>query len=60
MFPENLGDHLSIDEVEVSGGELYTVLTNKEHHGRQGCLVAIVQGTTVEIVSAAINRMPLA
>ena len=59
MFPENLGDHLSIDEVEVSGGELYTVLTNKERHGKQRCLVAIVQGTKVEIVSAAINRIPL-
>lgn len=59
VFPENIGDDLSLDEVEVSGGELYTVLTNKEQHGKRGCLVAIVQGTKVEIVSAAINRIPL-
>jgi transposase len=59
VFPENLGDHLSIDEVEVSGGELYTVLTNKERHSKQGCLVAIVQGTKVDIVTEAINRIPL-
>jgi len=59
VFPENVGDHLSIDEVEVSGGELYTVLTNKERHGKQGCLVAIVQGTKVETVSAAIGKIPL-
>jgi len=59
VFPENLGDDLSIDEVEVSGGELYTVLTNKERHGKQGCLVAIVQGTKVEIVSEAICKIPL-
>lgn len=59
MFPENIGDDLSLDEVEVSGGELYTVLTNKERHGRRGCLVAIVQGTKVETVTAAISRIPL-
>ena len=59
VFPKNIGDHLSIDEVEVSGGELYTVLTNKERHGKAGCLVAIVQGTKVETVTAAISRIPL-
>jgi transposase len=59
VFPENIGDDLSIDEVEVSGGELYTVLTNKERQGKRGCLVAIVQGTKVETVSTAINRIPL-
>lgn len=59
VFPQNIGDHVSIDEVEVSGGELYTVLTNKERHGRRGCLVAIVQGTKVEEVIAAISRIPL-
>jgi transposase len=59
VFPENIGSHLSIDEVEVSGGDLYTVLTNKERHGKSGCLVAMVQGTKVETVTAAINRIPL-
>jgi transposase len=54
-----MGDDLSIDEVEISGGELYTVVTNKERHGKQGCLVAIVQGTKVEIVIKAISRIPL-
>lgn len=59
VFPENIGDHLSLDEVEISRGELYTVLTNKERHGKQGCLVAIVAGTKVETVSKAISRIPL-
>ena len=54
-----MGDDLNIDEVEISGGELYTVVTNKEQHGKQGCLVAIVQGTKVEIVIKAISRIPL-
>lgn len=59
VFPENLGEHLSIDEVEVTSGELYTVLTNKDGHGRQGCLVAIVGGTKPDTVSAAICKIPL-
>lgn len=30
LFPENIGEYLSLDEVCLSQGELYTVLTNKE------------------------------
>jgi transposase len=59
VFPENIGDHLSLDEVEVSGGELYTILTNKARHGRQGCLVAIVHGTKAEDVISAFEKIPL-
>jgi len=59
VFPENTGPHLSLDEVSVTNGELYTVLTNKERHGKKGCLVAIVRGTKSEEVIAAINRIPL-
>lgn len=59
IFPENMGGHLSIDEVEVTNGELYTILTNKERHGQKGCLVAIVEGTKVEVVSEAILQIPV-
>lgn len=59
VFPGNLGEHLSLDEVDVSNGELYTVVTNKERHGKQGCLVAIVRGTRVEDVVHALTKMPL-
>ena len=55
-----MGEDLSIDEVTVSNGELYTVLTNKERHGKQGCLVAIVRGTKVNDVVEALKRIPLA
>ena len=43
VFPENVGTHLSLDEVAISQGELYTVLTNKARHSKQGALVAIVK-----------------
>ena len=59
VFPHNIGEHLSLDEVEVSGGELYTILTNKCRHGKQGCLVAVVRGTKVEDVNEALRKMPL-
>jgi len=35
VFPENIGKRLSIDEVALSQGELYTVITNKKAKGRQ-------------------------
>ena len=45
VFPENVGEYLSIDETSVSQGELYTVVTNKSAKGRKGAIVAIVSGT---------------
>ncbi|MDR2774715.1 MAG: transposase [Tannerella sp.] len=58
VFPENIGPHMSIDETSLSNGELYTVLTNKDRHGRKGCLAAIVAGTKSEVVIEAFKRMP--
>jgi len=58
VFPENMGSKMSIDETSLSNGELYTVLTNKDKHGRKGCLAAIVAGTKAEDVIAALRKMP--
>jgi transposase len=44
LFPENIGKHLSIDEVAVTNGELYTVITNKAAHGKRGALVGMIEG----------------
>src|SRR3989344_3256587 len=59
VFSQNVGDHVSIDEVEVSNGDLFTILTNKDRHGKQGCLIAIVQGTKVEEVTEALRKIHL-
>jgi len=32
IFPKNIGQRLSIDEVAVTNGELYTVIINKAAH----------------------------
>ena len=45
IYPENIGKRLSIDEVALSQGELYTIITNKKAKGRAGSIVAIVSGT---------------
>lgn len=57
VFWKNIGPNLSIDETSLSDGELYTILSNKDAHGRKGAIVAIVQGTRVEDVVSALKRI---
>jgi len=59
LFPNNIGQHLSIDEVAVSNGELYTIITNKERHGDKGSLVAMVQGTKANDIVHILNKIPI-
>jgi len=58
LFENNLGEYLSLDEVCLSQGELYTVLTNKEAKGKKGALLAMVKGTVSEKVVAVLERIP--
>ena len=57
VFPKNIGPNLSIDETALSNGDLYTIVSNKDAHGRKGTLVAIVSGTKVEDVVDALLRI---
>lgn len=58
LFPENMGSRLSIDEVALSQGELYTVLTNKKARGRAGSIVAIIEGTKTDKVIKYLSQIP--
>lgn len=58
LFPENLGEHLSIDETSLSHGELYTIVTNKAAKGKKGTIVAIVAGTKAETVIEVLQKIP--
>ncbi len=58
LYKKNLGSYLSIDETCLSQGELYTIVTNKEGHGKQGTLVAMIQGTKSEDVISALEKLP--
>lgn len=58
IFPQNVSGHLSIDETCLSHGELYTVVTNKEAHGKKGTIVAIVSGTKSENIIPILQKIP--
>jgi len=59
IYPQNIGTHLAIDEVTLSLGELYTVVTNKKAKGKKGSLVAIVAGSKTEQVIEHVSKITL-
>lgn len=58
LFPANIGPHISIDETSLSNGDLYTVVTNKDKGGRQGTLIAMIEGTNADKVISILKRIP--
>jgi len=59
IYPENIGEYLSIDEVSLSKGELYTFVTNKKGRGKKGTLVASVKGTKSQDIIDVLSKIPL-
>lgn len=59
IYPENLGEEISIDEVSLSKGELYTFVTNKKGKGKKKTLVAVIKGTKSQDIISVLKRMPL-
>jgi len=59
LFPESIGDHLSLDETAFSNGELYTILTNKKAKGKKGAIVATVKGTKADVVINVLHKISL-
>ena len=49
---------MSIDEVAVSNGELYTVLTNKDAKGGKGSLGGILHGTKASNIVPILSKIP--
>jgi transposase len=58
VYPQNIGEQMSIDETSISDGELYTILTNKAVKGRKGCIAAIVSGTVSDEVIQVLESIP--
>ena len=50
---------MSIDEVSLSKGELYTYVTNKEAKGKRGTLVASIKGTLSQDIINVLSKIPL-
>lgn len=59
LFPQNIGPYLSIDEVSLSQGELYTFVTNKAGKGKQGTLVASIKGTLSKEIAAVLGKLSM-
>jgi transposase len=60
LYPRNVTPSLSIDEVCLSKGELYTIVTNKNEGVRnKGSLVAMIKGTESKKIIAVLNKIPL-
>lgn len=52
-------ESLSIDEVSLSKGELYTIVTNKKTRVKnKSSLVAIINGTESKKIEEALKRIP--
>jgi transposase len=59
LFPENIGPNLSIDEVSVSKGELYTFVTNKAAKGKKGTVVACIADTKAEKIKEVLHKLSI-
>jgi len=46
-----------MDETCLSNGDLYTIVTNKQAHGKQGSLVAMIKGTKSENVIHYLQKL---
>jgi transposase len=59
LFAENIGSHLSIDEVALSKGELYTIVSNKSVKGKKGTIVACIAHTKAELIAKVLRKLPI-
>ena len=57
LLEENMGIHLGIDETSFCH-QVYTILHNKDGHGRKGTVVAIVKGTKPSDVIKVLMSLP--
>lgn len=48
---------MSIDETAFTNGDLYTIVSNKDAHGKEGALIAVISGTKVEDVVAVLKKI---
>src|SRR5579859_3525075 len=58
IFPNNMGEFLSIDETALSNDELYTVVTNKAARGRKGTVVAMIPRTQSHKLIELLQKIP--
>ena len=57
FLPQNVGKEHGIDETSLQG-ELYTIVHNKEAHGRKGAIIALVKGANPADVLRVLMQLP--
>ena len=57
LLPQNAGKEHGIDETSLQG-ELYTIVHNKDAHGRKGAIIAVVKGTNPADVLRVLMQLP--
>ena len=57
LKPENIGSRIGIDETSFCH-ELYTIVHNKDGHGKKGFIIAIVKGVTPHDVASVLLQIP--
>ena len=59
IYPENITEQISIEEVSLFKGELYTIKTNKNNRCQnKKSVVAIINGTDAKTIEKALQRIP--
>ena len=59
LYPENFGERMSLDETALHNGDLYTILTNKDGHGKKGSLAALIKGTKNGVISKVLEKISI-
>lgn len=60
IYPQNITDKLSIDEVSLSKGELYTFITNKIGGVKnRRSIVAVINGTEAKVMQQVLEKIPI-
>jgi transposase len=60
IYPENISDKLSIDEVSLSKGELYTFVTNKNIKVKnKKSIVAVINGTEARVIQEVLEKISI-
>ena len=57
LKPENIGPRVGIDETSFCH-ELYTIVHNKDAHGKGGSIIAIVKGVNPQDVARVLLQIP--
>lgn len=60
IYPQNISEYLSIDEVSLSKGELYTIITNKNTKQKnKKSVVAVINGTDAKTIQEVVEKISL-